>query len=98
MYQTRARDWYNENILLRKFSSAMSVRNLSNDVPDEAVNVLMDVTKKNARIFQRYFKMKAKSLGLDQLRRYDIYAPVAKSDKAFEFADAANSKALSDFA
>jgi oligoendopeptidase F len=91
MYQTRARDWYNENIMMRKFSSPMSVRNLANDIPDEAVNVLMDVTKKNAHIFQRYFKMKAKYVGTPsgKLRRYDIYAPVAKSDKAFEFGDAA---------
>jgi oligoendopeptidase F len=89
MYQTRARDWHNENITLRKFSSPIAVRNLANDVPDEAVDVLMDVTKKNAKIFQRYFKMKAKYVGMDRLRRYDIYAPVAKSDKAFEFSDAA---------
>jgi len=91
MYQTRARDWYNENILMRKFSSPMSVRNLANDVPDEAVNVLLDVTKKNSKIFQRYFKLKAKHVGAPsgKLRRYDIYAPVAKSDKAFEFGEAA---------
>lgn len=89
MYQTRARDWHNENITLRKFSSPIAVRNLANDIPDEAVDVLMDVTKKNSKIFQRYFKMKAKSVGMDRLRRYDIYAPVAKSDKAFEFGEAA---------
>jgi oligoendopeptidase F len=89
MYQTRARDWYNENITMRKFSSPMAVRNLANDVPDEAVNVLMDVTKKNSKIFQRYFKLKARHIGMERLRRYDIYAPVAKSDKAFEFGDAA---------
>jgi len=90
MYQTRARDWHNENISLRKFSSPLSVRNLANDVPDEAVDALMEVTKKNSKIFQRYFKMKAKFIGLDKLRRYDIYAPVAKSDKQFEFDAAAN--------
>lgn len=89
MYQTRARDWHNENIIMRKFSSPMSVRNLANDVPDEAVHVLLDVTKKNANIFQRYFKMKAKHIGMDRIRRYDIYAPVAKSDKEFEFDTAA---------
>jgi oligoendopeptidase F len=89
MYQTRARDWHNENIIMRKFSSAMSVRNLANDVPDEAVNVLMEVTKKNSKIFQRYFKLKARQLGMGKLRRYDIYAPMAKSDKAFEFDTAA---------
>lgn len=90
MYQARARDWHNENINLRKFSNALSVRNLANDVPDEAVDALMEVTKKNSKIFQRYFKMKAKSIGMEKLRRYDIYAPVAKSDKAFEFDAAAN--------
>ncbi|HET6821685.1 MAG TPA: M3 family oligoendopeptidase, partial [Anaerolineales bacterium] len=89
MYQTRARDWHNENIALRKFSSPIAVRNLANDIPDEAVDVLMDVTKKNAKIFQRYFKMKAKYVGIEKLRRYDIYAPVAKSDKPFEFGEAA---------
>ncbi|MEW6083447.1 MAG: M3 family oligoendopeptidase [Chloroflexota bacterium] len=89
MYQTRARDWHNENINMRKFKSPMSVRNLANDVPDEAVDALLEVTKKNAKVFQRYFKMKAKHLGVEKLRRYDIYAPVAKSDKAFDFSDAA---------
>jgi oligoendopeptidase F len=88
MYQTRARDWHNENVLLRKFSSAMSVRNLVNDVPDDAVDVLLEVTRKNSKIFQRYFKIKAKLLGVDKLRRYDIYAPVAKSDKKFDYNDA----------
>ena len=90
MYQTRARDWHNENIILRKFSSPMAVRNLANDVPDEAVDTLLDVTKKNAGVFQRYFRMKAKYVGMSKLRRYDIYAPVAKSSKAFEFGEAAN--------
>ena len=90
MYQTHARDWHNENIGLRKFSSPMSVRNLANDVPDEAVDALLEVTRKNAKIFQRYFKIKAKLLGVDKLRRYDIYAPVVKSDKEFDFDAAAN--------
>ena len=92
IYQARARDWHNENINLRKFSSAMSVRNLSNDVPDEAVTALMETTKKNSKVFQRYFKIKAKFMGIPsgKLRRYDIYAPVAKSDKTFEFDTAAN--------
>jgi oligoendopeptidase F len=91
MYQTRARDWHNENIGLRKFSSAMSVRNLVNDVPDEAVDALLEVTRRNAKVFHRYFKIKAKLLGAPsgKLRRYDIYAPVAKSDKKFDYNDSA---------
>lgn len=88
MYQSRARDWYNENIGLRKFSSPMAVRNLQNDIPDEAVDALLDVARKNTKIFQRYFKLKAKQLGVNKLRRYDIYAPIANSDKKFEYDDA----------
>ena len=90
MYQTRARDWHNENITMRKFGGAMSVRNLANDVPDEAVNALLDVTKKNANLFQRYFRLKAKHLGMVKLRRYDIYAPLAKSEKPFSFSKASD--------
>lgn len=90
MYQTRARDWHNENINLRRFSSAMSVRNLVNDIPDDVVDTLLDVTKRNSKIFHRYFKLKARHVGVGKLRRYDIYAPVARSDKPFEFAAAAN--------
>jgi len=96
MYQTLARDWHNENIGLRKFSSPMSVRNLQNDVPDEAVDALLDVARKNTKIFQRYFKLKARQLGVQQLRRYDIYAPIVNSDKQFEY-DAATSMVFDSF-
>ncbi len=89
MYQTVARDWANENLSLRKYSSPIAVRNLGNDIPDEAVAVLLEVARKNAGIFQRYFKMKAKHAGMDRLRRYDIYAPVSRSQKRYPFSDAA---------
>ena len=89
MYQTCVRDWRNENLTLRKFKSPMAVRNLGNDIPDKAVDALLDVARENTGIFQRYFKMKAKVLGVEKLRRYDIYAPVAKAEKPFEYASAA---------
>ncbi len=89
LYQNRVRDWRNENLTLRKFSSPIAVRNLGNDIPDKAVDTLLDVARKNAGIFQRYFKLKANVLGMDKLRRYDIYAPVVKAEKPFEYASAA---------
>ncbi len=88
MYQTLARDFRNENLEMRKFSSPMAVRNLSNDLPDEVVNTLLDVAQKNAGVFQRFFRLKAKWLGMKKLRRYDIYAPLAKSDKRYDYDDA----------
>jgi|CXWL01.1.fsa_nt_gi oligoendopeptidase F len=88
MYQTRLRDWHNENVSLRKFGSPIAARNLSNDIPDEAVDALLGVARKNVKIFQRYFKMKAKYVGMRKLRRYDIYAPVARSKKTYSFDEA----------
>jgi oligoendopeptidase F len=88
MYQTRARDWHNENIGLRKFAAPISARNLGNDIPDEAVDALLAAARRNTKIFQRYFKLKAKHLGIKKLRRYDIYAPIANSDKKFDYNDA----------
>jgi oligoendopeptidase F len=90
MYQTRVRDWRNENIRLRKFSSPMATRNLTNDIPDEAVDALLNVARKNAGIFQRYFHLKARHVGMQKLRRYDIYAPVARSRKTYAFEQAAD--------
>jgi oligoendopeptidase F len=89
MYQTTARDWRNENLALRNFSSPIAARNLGNDIPDEAVDALLNVCEKNAGMFQRYFKLKANYLKLPRLRRYDIYAPLAKSEKAYDFDRAA---------
>lgn len=85
MYQTLIRDWRAENVELRKYTSPISARNLVNDLPDEVVDTLMKVSEANAEIFQRYFRLKAKWLGVDQLRRYDVYAPVAETDKVYDF-------------
>jgi oligoendopeptidase F len=89
MYQTVVRDWWNENVKLRQFSNPIAARNLGNDVPDEAVEALLKVAKKNTGIFQRFFRLKARLLGMEKLRRYDIYAPVVKSDKKYDFDTAA---------
>jgi oligoendopeptidase F len=90
MYQTLVRDWHNENVDLRHFASPLSVRNLANDVPDDVVNTLLDVCQDNRSVFQRFFQLKARWLSQERLRRYDIYAPVVKSDKKYTFEQAAD--------
>jgi len=86
IYQTIVRDWANENVTLRKYKAPISTRNLSNDIPDKVVDTLLEVSRGNNSIFQRYFKLKAHWIKMGKLRRYDIYAPVAKADKEYNYA------------
>ena len=90
MYQNLVRDWHNENLDLRHYANPMAVRNLSNDIPDDVVDTLLKVCQENIPVFQRFFQLKARWLGMEQLRRYDLYAPVVKTDKAYEFNQAAD--------
>jgi oligoendopeptidase F len=88
MYQALVRDWHNENVDLRKFESPIAVRNLSNDIPDEVVATLLEVAEETSGVFQTFFKLKARLLGMKKLRRYDIYAPVSGAKKEYSWAEA----------
>ena len=88
IYQNIVRDWKNENVGLRGFTSPISVRNTINDLPDEVINTSLEVARKNIGIFHRYFKLKARKIGMEKLRRYDIYAPVSESDKRYNYDEA----------
>jgi oligoendopeptidase F len=81
IYVNRVRDWKNENIDLRRFPSPIAVRNLSNDVPDHVVDTLLSVCEEESGVFHRYFRMKAQGLGMQRLRRFDLYAPVSGEEQ-----------------
>ena len=88
LYQSLVRDWANENVDLRRFASPLAVRNLGNDLPDEVVETLLDVCRQKAPVFQRFFRLKAEWLGVERLRRYDLYAPVGEVHRTFPLDEA----------
>jgi oligoendopeptidase F len=88
IYVNVVRDWHEEAVGLRGYPSAIAVRNTDNDIPDRAVEVLLEVARANAPVFQRYFRLKAGWLGLERLRRYDLYAPLASSDRKIPYPEA----------
>lgn len=79
------RDWRSENLDLRRYPSPITVRNMYNDIPDSVIDTLLDVCRRNTGIFQRYFRLKASWLGLEKLRRFDLYAPLTAADKTFSY-------------
>lgn len=88
LYVHRVRDWHNENVGLRGYRSAEAVRNVANDIPDAAVDALLEVCREQAPLFQRYFRAKAGWLGVERLHRYDLYAPVTASQRSIPYNDA----------
>lgn len=61
---------------LRGFPTWISARNLSNDTTDEAVQALIDAVVGRYEVAQRYYRLKARLLGLDRLAHYDRMAPI----------------------
>jgi oligoendopeptidase F len=90
MYKTLVNDWKSENVGLRRFASPLAARNLGNDVPDPAVDVLLSVCAENARLFQEYFRLKARICGIRSMNRYHVYAPHRTDVKRYAYADAVN--------
>jgi oligoendopeptidase F len=91
IYQNIVIRWRDEEISMRRFKSPISVRNILNNVDDETVTALLSVCRRNATVFQEYFKEKAKMIGLKNLRRYDLYAPLSSKvsdQKRFSFSKA----------
>ncbi len=88
MYRTLVTDWKSENVELRAFSSPIATRNLGNDVPNQAVDILLATCAKNADIFQTYFKLKAKVCRITSMSRYHIYAPHRTETKTYRYDDA----------
>ncbi len=88
IYRTIVRDWKNENVKLRHFTNPISARNIENDVGGEVVEALLSVCRRNAGVFQDFFRLKAKFLRMKRMRRAHIYAPLSTKDRKYRFADA----------
>ncbi|HWG45068.1 MAG TPA: M3 family oligoendopeptidase [Gemmataceae bacterium] len=61
---------------LRHFDSPMGPRHLANEISDRVVDALLTATERYHGTVQRYYRLKGRLLGLDQLADYDRYAPL----------------------
>jgi len=67
---------------LRNYPGWVSSMNLGNELEDKTVGMLIEATVNRYDIPQRYYKVKQKMLGVEELLDYDRYAPVPHlSDK-----------------
>ncbi len=73
---------------LRSYPHWLAARNLSNEASDESVEALIEAVVSHYELARRWYRLKAKLLGLDKLAYYDRMAPVAMEERRIGYADA----------
>ncbi len=76
------------NDRLRGFEHWLKSRNISNEVEDDTVEALIEAVTSRYDLVERFYRLKADLLGLDELMDYDRYAPVGEADRAYSWQQA----------
>ncbi|MBL6961626.1 MAG: oligoendopeptidase F family protein, partial [Anaerolineales bacterium] len=80
-----------QNVFLmraRKHKSTLAASLFENDIKVEVFHNLIDVFKKNLPVWQRYFDIRRKALGVDELYPYDLWAPLTSSNPKLSYQQA----------
>ncbi len=73
---------------LRRYPSWLAARNLSNEASDESVAALIDAVRARYELPRRWYRLKAKLLGVEKLADYDRMAAVTEDETVYPFAHA----------
>jgi oligoendopeptidase F len=70
---------------LRSYDHWIASRNLANEASDESVQALIDAVQSRYELARRWYRLKAKLLGVEKLAYYDRAAPVAESEQRVSY-------------
>jgi oligoendopeptidase F len=73
---------------LRRYPNWLAARNLSNEASDESVAALIEAVRARYELPRRWYRLKAKLLGIERLADYDRMAAVTEDEVSYSFADA----------
>jgi oligoendopeptidase F len=73
---------------LRSYPHWLAARNLANEASDESVAALIEAVRGRYEIPRRWYRLKAKLLGVERLADYDRSAAVTEDEVSFTFAQA----------
>jgi oligoendopeptidase F len=73
---------------LRRYPHWLAARNLSNEASDESVAALIDAVRGRYEIARRWYRLKARLLGVERLADYDRMATVTEDEVAFPYSQA----------
>ncbi len=73
---------------LRHYPSWLAARNLSNEASDESVAALIEAVQARYELPRRWYRLKARMLGVERLADYDRMAAVTEDQVTYPFATA----------
>jgi oligoendopeptidase F len=73
---------------IRKYPDTITRALDDNNVPVAVYNMLIEQVNANLPTLHRYFKLRAKMLGVQEMRYYDIYPPLVKSNLKYPVEEA----------
>jgi oligoendopeptidase F len=73
---------------LRRYPHWLAARNLSNEAGDESVQALIEAVRGRYEIARRWYRLKARLLGVERIADYDRMAAVTDDDVTYTFAQA----------
>ncbi|HXP28712.1 MAG TPA: M3 family oligoendopeptidase [Solirubrobacteraceae bacterium] len=73
---------------LRSYPSWLAARNLANEASDESVQALIEAVRKRYEIPRRWYRLKARLLGVERLADYDRIASVTEDEVTYPFSRA----------
>lgn len=69
----------------KNFNTPISRRNLENEVSNEIVEILGELTTKSYTIVEKYYNLKKEVLNLPELHMSDIYVPIGQLTKSYSY-------------
>lgn len=79
---------YDQEAMLRRYTSPMEKRNLQNEVKGEIIEHIMGAVESHYPMARRYFRLKASLLGVRKIRLSDLLAPLEDREIRVSFSDA----------
>jgi oligoendopeptidase F len=73
---------------LRSYPHWLAARNLDNEAADESVEALIEAVTSRYELARRWYRLKARILGLDKLADYDRNAPLREAERHVPYDEA----------
>jgi oligoendopeptidase F len=87
IYNTLAHDKAVED-RLRRYPHWLAARNLDNEASEESVRALIEAVRRRYDLPQRWYRLKARLLGIERLADYDRTAPLGSEEVSYSYGQA----------